>query len=167
MRDTAERGREAKTEAEGEAGSMQEARCGTRSQDSRITTSAEGGAKPRATQGSPVSIICINSTRDSSFRGPVQIPILSSTLPSNIQDRIPLRTLTQLNRALYPINSCQNLPRALDFIPFWSVAGLGTCSIWKNWLQPNCLSYIWLLGFLTDLVTDFIGQQTNTECFLF
>ena len=37
-----ERGREAETQAEGEAGSMQGARCGTRSQDSRITPWAEG-----------------------------------------------------------------------------------------------------------------------------
>ena len=39
MRDTQ---RETETEAEGEAGSMQGARHGTRSQDSRITTWAEG-----------------------------------------------------------------------------------------------------------------------------
>ena len=39
MRDT---GREAETQAEGEAGSMQGTRCGTKSQDSRITPWAEG-----------------------------------------------------------------------------------------------------------------------------
>ena len=38
--------REAETEAEGEAGSMKGAQCGTRSQFSRITPWAEGGAKP-------------------------------------------------------------------------------------------------------------------------
>ena len=37
---------EAETQAEGEAGSMQEARCGTRSWVSRITPRAAGGAKP-------------------------------------------------------------------------------------------------------------------------
>ena len=37
-----EREREAETQAEGEAGSMQGARCGTRSQDSRITPWTEG-----------------------------------------------------------------------------------------------------------------------------
>ena len=43
MRDT-ERGRERETEtqAEGEAGPMQGARCGTRSRDSRVTPWAEG-----------------------------------------------------------------------------------------------------------------------------
>ena len=40
-----EREREAETQAEGEAGSMQGARRGTRSQVSRITPWAEGGAK--------------------------------------------------------------------------------------------------------------------------
>ena len=39
------REREAETQAEGESGSMQEARCGTRSQVSRITPWAECGAK--------------------------------------------------------------------------------------------------------------------------
>ena len=38
--------REAETQAEGDAGSLQEARCGTRSWDSGITPWAEGGAKP-------------------------------------------------------------------------------------------------------------------------
>ena len=41
MRDT-QREREAETQAEGEAGSMQGARCGTPSRDSRITPWAEG-----------------------------------------------------------------------------------------------------------------------------
>ena len=48
--------REAETQAEGEAGSMQGARCGTWSWVSRIMPWAEGGAKPLshwATQGSP------------------------------------------------------------------------------------------------------------------
>ena len=39
MRDTE---REAKTQGEGEAGSMQEAQCGTRSWDPRITPWAKG-----------------------------------------------------------------------------------------------------------------------------
>ena len=37
-----EREREAETQAEGEAGSMQGAHCGTRSQDSRIMPWAKG-----------------------------------------------------------------------------------------------------------------------------
>ena len=37
-----EKEREAEIQAEGEAGSMQEAQCGTQSQDSRITPWAEG-----------------------------------------------------------------------------------------------------------------------------
>ena len=45
MRDI-ERERGAETQAEGEAGSMQGARRGTRSQVSRIMPWAEGGAKP-------------------------------------------------------------------------------------------------------------------------
>ena len=45
MRDT-EHKREAQTQAEGEAGSMQGARRGTQSQVFRITTWAEGGTKP-------------------------------------------------------------------------------------------------------------------------
>ena len=43
MRDTQ---REAETQAEGEAGSMQGVRCGTRSQDSRITPWAEPPGLP-------------------------------------------------------------------------------------------------------------------------
>ena len=45
--------REAETQAEGEAGSMQEARCGTRSRDSRITPWAKGSAKPLSHPGIP------------------------------------------------------------------------------------------------------------------
>ena len=50
MRDTE---REAETQAEGEAGSMQGTRCVTRSQVSRITSWAEGSAKPLSHQGCP------------------------------------------------------------------------------------------------------------------
>ena len=50
MKDTE---REAETQAEGEAGSTQGARCGTQSQVSRITPWAEGGAKPLSHQGCP------------------------------------------------------------------------------------------------------------------
>ena len=49
--------REAETQAEGEAGSMQEAQCGTPSQVSRITPWAEGGAKPLGQWGCPFSIL--------------------------------------------------------------------------------------------------------------
>ena len=51
MRD---RERETETQAEGETGSMQEARCGTRSQDSRIMPWAEGGAKLLSHLGCPI-----------------------------------------------------------------------------------------------------------------
>ena len=50
MRDTE---REAETQAEGEAGSMQGACCGTRSQVSGIRPWAEGGAKPLSHLGCP------------------------------------------------------------------------------------------------------------------
>ena len=52
MRDT-ERCREAETQAEGEAGSMQGARRGTRSPVSRIMAWAKGGAKPLSLPGCP------------------------------------------------------------------------------------------------------------------
>ena len=48
-----EREREAETQAEGEAGSLQGARRGTRSRNSRITPWAEGGAKPLSYPGVP------------------------------------------------------------------------------------------------------------------
>ena len=50
MRDTE---REAETKAEGEAGSMHEARCGTRSRDPRITPGWKAGAKPLSHLGIP------------------------------------------------------------------------------------------------------------------
>ena len=50
MRD---REREAETQAEGEAGPMQGARCRTQSRDSRITPWAEGGAKLLSHLGCP------------------------------------------------------------------------------------------------------------------
>lgn len=53
MRDT-HREREAETQAEGEASSMQGAQCGTRSQVSRITPWAEGGAKLLSHPGCPI-----------------------------------------------------------------------------------------------------------------
>ena len=52
MRDTQ---REAETKAEGEAGSMQGAQCGTWSWVSRITPWAAGGAKPLRHRGCPRS----------------------------------------------------------------------------------------------------------------
>ena len=48
------RERGAETQAEGEAGSMQGARRGTRSRVSRITAWAEGGTKPLSFPGCPV-----------------------------------------------------------------------------------------------------------------
>ena len=50
MRDTE---REAETQAEGEAGSMQGARCGTQSWVPRITSWAEGSAKLLSHRGCP------------------------------------------------------------------------------------------------------------------
>ena len=47
--------REAETQAEGEAGAMQGAGCGTRSPVSRITPRVEGGAKPLGHWGCPSS----------------------------------------------------------------------------------------------------------------
>ena len=52
MKDTQ---KEAQTQAEGEAGSVQGAQCGSRSQDSRITPWAKGDAKPLSHPGSPDS----------------------------------------------------------------------------------------------------------------
>ena len=52
MRDTV-RKREAETQAEGEGGSAQGARPGTRSLVFRITPWAEGGAKPLSPSGCP------------------------------------------------------------------------------------------------------------------
>ena len=50
--------RETETKAEGEeAGSMQGAQRGTRSQASRITPWAEGGAKPLSHPGCPNDIV--------------------------------------------------------------------------------------------------------------
>ena len=48
------RRREAETKAEGEAGSVQGARCETPSRVSRITPEAAGGAKPLHHQGCPI-----------------------------------------------------------------------------------------------------------------
>ena len=60
MTDT-EREREAETQAEGEAGSMQGARRGTRSQISRITPRAKGGAKPLGHWGCPVCLSFVDA----------------------------------------------------------------------------------------------------------
>ena len=54
------REREAETQAEGEAGSMQGARRGTRSQVSRIRPWAEGGGKPLSHPGCPASFINVD-----------------------------------------------------------------------------------------------------------
>ena len=56
MRDTQ---REREREAEGEAGSMQGAQCGTRSQVYRTTPWAEGGAKPLNHPGCPPLIFLL------------------------------------------------------------------------------------------------------------
>ena len=57
MRDTE---REAETQAEGEAGSMQGARHGTLSWVSRIMPWAKGGAKPLSHWGCPIFIYFLN-----------------------------------------------------------------------------------------------------------
>ena len=51
-----QREREAETQAEGEAGSMQGTQCGTRSWVSRITSRAAGSAKLLRHQGCPLHI---------------------------------------------------------------------------------------------------------------
>ena len=53
------REKEAQTQAEGEAGSMQGARCGTRSRVPRITPQVAGGAKPLRHRGCPRSTFLI------------------------------------------------------------------------------------------------------------
>ena len=53
MTDT-QREREAETQAEGEAGSLQGAQRGTGSLVSRITPQAKGGAKPLGHRGCPI-----------------------------------------------------------------------------------------------------------------
>ena len=50
-----QREREAETQAEGEAGSMQGAQRGTRSQISSITPWAKGGSKPLSHLGCPMT----------------------------------------------------------------------------------------------------------------
>ena len=55
MRDT-EREREAETQAEGEEGALQGARCGTRSRDPRVMPWAKGGAKPLSHPGCDIYI---------------------------------------------------------------------------------------------------------------
>ena len=64
MRD---REREAETQAEGEAGSMQEAWCGTQSQVSRTTPRAEGGAKLLGHWGCPHTDISDSNLELQSF----------------------------------------------------------------------------------------------------
>ena len=53
--------RDAEAQAEGEAGSMQGAQCGTRSWVSRITAWAKGSAQPLSHPGIPVNILNILS----------------------------------------------------------------------------------------------------------
>ena len=57
MRDTERGERETETQAEGEAGSMQGARSGTRSRVSRIRPWAEGSAKLLSHVGCPIQFI--------------------------------------------------------------------------------------------------------------
>ena len=59
MRHTEREREEEETQAEGEAGSMQGARHGTRSRVSRITPWAEGGAKPLSHRGCPKVFLLI------------------------------------------------------------------------------------------------------------
>ena len=54
-----EREREAETQAEGEAGSMQGAQHGTPSRVSRITPQAAGGAKPLRKRDCPIPSLLI------------------------------------------------------------------------------------------------------------
>ena len=77
--------REAETQAEGEAGSLQGARCGTRSQDSKITPRAEGGATRLNHWGCPKRNFCTDSGGQVNFIQNVQpAPILPLQL-SNLE----------------------------------------------------------------------------------
>ena len=81
MRDTQ---REAETQAEGEAGSMQGAGCGTRSWDSRITPWAEGRcstAKPPRVP--PQSLILIQTEQTS--KKVRKLAVLADTDISNVK----------------------------------------------------------------------------------
>ena len=64
-----ERERETETEiqAEGEAGSIQVARCGTRSQISGIMPWTEGGAKPLSHPGCPASYFLMSKSEYSFY----------------------------------------------------------------------------------------------------
>ena len=59
--------REAETQAEGEAGSMQGTRCGTPSRVSRITPWVEGGAKPLSHSGCPRIFSILRNFQGTSF----------------------------------------------------------------------------------------------------
>ena len=61
--------KERRTQAEGEAGSMQGARCGTRFWVSRIMPWAEGSAKPLGHPGCPIHVLQIpDIINDETFR---------------------------------------------------------------------------------------------------
>ena len=92
MRDTQ---READTQAEGEAGSMLEARRETLSQDSRIMPWAEAGAKPLSHPGSPKNKIKLKKNPESA-----ELPALKAghpppSSPESLQRDQPLPTPTQ------------------------------------------------------------------------
>ena len=59
-----DRAREAETQAEGEAGSMPEAPCGTQSRVSRVTPWAEGSAKPMSHPGCPAGSLMVKFSKD-------------------------------------------------------------------------------------------------------
>ena len=80
-----QREREAETLTGGEAGSMQEAQCGTRSRVPRIRSRAEGSAKPLSHQGFPsqgfsTSIFSPPRTPISIFLFSITLEVLASAL---------------------------------------------------------------------------------------
>ena len=77
MRDTQ---REAETQAEGEAGSMQGARWGTRSQVPRITPWAEGSAKLLSQQACPLLTFSMAFISGPSMQLSIRVLRMHSTL---------------------------------------------------------------------------------------
>ena len=100
MRDTE---REAETQAEGEAGSMQGARCGTRSQDPRVTPWAVGRRSTTEPPGCPWAII-LNNTSHCWTDSPVHCQLVDGS-PLGLISRASL-TWTLMLPWCYVQNTC-------------------------------------------------------------
>ena len=100
--------REAETQAEGEAGSMQGPRCGTRSRVSRITPQAKGGAKLLSHWGCPIpwvltnvcSLVTIPQLKDRMFLSPPK----SSLVPLCCQSSLHSLAITHLFSVSIPMS---------------------------------------------------------------